>query len=98
VSSCALPGPNVPRSARWTRTAVVEIGGDEPAAVVNLFRGSYFVLGDGSMGRHYDLAPDGRFLMLKDTHDASANPSHFVVVQNWIGEVERLTMNRPAER
>jgi serine/threonine-protein kinase len=49
-----------------------------------LFRGRYF-LRDGSLGRHYDVAPDGRFLMLKRAAD-SVSP-HLVVVQNWLSEV-----------
>ena len=35
--------------------------------------------------RNYDVAPDGRFLMIKD-----AGARHLVVVQNWIEELERL--------
>ena len=61
---------------------------------MDLFRGPYFMLGDGSMGRHYDVASDGRFLMLKDTRDAAAAPAHFVIVQSWMVEVERLLRSR----
>jgi Tol biopolymer transport system component len=55
-----------------------------------LFRGPYLMLGDGSMGRHYDVARDGRFLMLKEAGDISAVRAHFVVVQDWIAEIARL--------
>jgi len=50
-----------------------------------LFRGPYF-LRDGSLGRHYDVAPDGRFLMLK--HEPTKMSPHLVVVQNWLAELE----------
>ncbi len=51
-----------------------------------LFRGQYDIR-EGSLGRQYDVAPDGRFLMLKreDTGDAP----HFVIVQNWGVEFTR---------
>jgi serine/threonine-protein kinase len=54
-----------------------------------LFRGPYLYRADGSLGRDYDVAPDGtRFLMLKDT--TAPGPSHFVVVQNWTEALRRL--------
>ena len=59
-------------------------------APAELFRGQYLVLGDGSMGRHYDVAADGRFLMLKEARDTSAGLAHFVIVQNWTAEIDRL--------
>jgi serine/threonine-protein kinase len=75
-----------------TMTAVpVEAAGDtwrngEPVA---LFRGPYLYHGDGSIGRHYDVAPDGRrVLMLKTTVESDP---YFVVIQNWTGQLERLT-------
>jgi serine/threonine-protein kinase len=49
-----------------------------------LFRGPYAVR-DGTLGRQYDVAPDGRFLMLKRA-DTGIVP-HFVVVQHWITEL-----------
>jgi serine/threonine-protein kinase len=52
-----------------------------------LFRGSYEIREDGSLGRQYDVAADGRFLMLK--HEAGADAPHFVVVQNWVAELAR---------
>jgi serine/threonine-protein kinase len=51
-----------------------------------LFRREYFVR-DGSLGRQYDVAPDGRFLMLK--RQAGTEPAHFVIVQNWVAELTR---------
>jgi Tol biopolymer transport system component len=51
-----------------------------------LFRGRY-LFREGSLGRQYDVAPDGRFLMLK--FDAVQEPPHLVVVQNWFAELAR---------
>jgi hypothetical protein len=52
-----------------------------------LFRGRYLIR-DGSLGRLYDVAADGRFLMLKEARDTSR--SHFVVVQSWTAELNRI--------
>ena len=43
-------------------------------------------------GRHYDIARDGRFLMIKDarTLDEIGPPPQIVVVQNWLDELKRL--------
>jgi serine/threonine-protein kinase len=49
-----------------------------------LFRGPYF-LRDGSLGREYDVAPDGRFLMLK--HEPTSASPHLVIVQNWLAGI-----------
>jgi serine/threonine-protein kinase len=51
-----------------------------------LFRGHYGIR-DGSLGRQYDVAPDGRFLLLR-REDAPEAP-HFVIVQNWTAELPR---------
>jgi serine/threonine-protein kinase len=51
-----------------------------------LFRGQYAIR-EGSLGRQYDVAPDGRFLMLK--RETTAEASHFVIVQNWVPELAR---------
>ena len=42
--------------------------------------------------RTYDLAPDGRFLMIKDgaTTDGAAQTAQITVVLNWFEELERL--------
>ena len=42
---------------------------------------------DGSLGRQYDVAPDGRFLMLK--REATSASPHLVIVQNWLAELAR---------
>ncbi len=62
---------------------------------VDLFRGPYLMFGDSSMGRHYDVAPDGRFLMIKENRDTAAVPAHFVVVQDWQIELQKLTSGPP---
>jgi TolB protein len=49
-----------------------------------LFRGPYFMR-EGSLGRQYDVAPDGRFLMLK--REATSVSPHLVIVQNWLTEL-----------
>jgi Tol biopolymer transport system component len=46
-----------------------------------LFRGPYAIR-DGTMGRQFDVAPDGRFLMLK--REAAREAPHVVIVQNWV--------------
>jgi serine/threonine-protein kinase len=51
-----------------------------------LFRGHYAIR-DGTLGRQYAVAPDGRFLMLK-REDAPEAP-HFVIVQHWTAELPR---------
>ncbi len=51
-----------------------------------LFRGTYFFR-EGSLGRQYDVARDGRFLLLK--HEAVDQMPHFVIVQNWLSELAR---------
>ena len=35
----------------------------------------------GDIGRNYDVAADGRFLMLENAED---EPARMVVVQNWV--------------
>jgi hypothetical protein len=66
----------------------VEVSGTvwKAGSPIVLFRGPYAIR-DGSLGRHYDVAHDGRFLMLK--REATAEAAHFVVVQNWVTELDR---------
>jgi Tol biopolymer transport system component len=51
-----------------------------------LFRGRYAIR-EGSLGRQYDVASDGRFLILK--RETTAQAPHFVIVQNWVPELAR---------
>lgn len=53
-----------------------------------LFEGRYVAGGLDVMGLDYDLAPDGRFLMLKPSADEQA-PRGLHVVLNWIEELKR---------
>ena len=51
-----------------------------------LFRGSYMV--NGTFGLDYDVAPDGRVLMVKRGEDELAPPTLRAVV-NWCEELVR---------
>jgi serine/threonine-protein kinase len=51
-----------------------------------LFRGPYLIR-EGSLGRQFDVAPDGRFLMLK--REATGELPHLVIVQNWVTDLAR---------
>jgi serine/threonine-protein kinase len=53
---------------------------------VKLFEGRYATR-EGSLGRLYDVAPDGRFLMFKNLTGVHA--AHFIIVQNWPSELAR---------
>jgi hypothetical protein len=68
----------------------VSVKGDDPAEwgrPVQLFEGDYLF----SPGpRSFDVAPDGRFLMLRPAGDASASRPDVVVVLNWTEELKRL--------
>ncbi len=55
-----------------------------------VFEGTYVQ----GIGRRHDLAPDGRFLMIKPTgasaEDATSALPQIVVVENWFEELKRL--------
>ena len=55
-----------------------------------LFEGPYY----RAVGRHYDLAPDGRFLMIKPSGETSADGAsalpQIIVVEGWFDELQRL--------
>ena len=64
-----------------------------PGLPVKLFAGDY----NGARPvRMYDVAPDGRFLLMKFADDASTAigeeffPTRIRFVQNWFEELERL--------
>jgi serine/threonine-protein kinase len=48
----------------------------------------------GTRGIKYDVAPDGRFLLLKDETGVSGSQERLVVVQHWFEELARLTSAR----
>ena len=60
-----------------------------------LFDSRHFA-GVADFGRNYDVAPDGRFLMIKEAGaDQSSALPHIVVVQHWFEDLKRLV---PATR
>jgi serine/threonine-protein kinase len=64
-------------------------------APTRVFAGRYFAddsPGGPGQGRTYDVAPDGRFLMLKDAgpSDGDAPGARLIVVQNFTEELKRL--------
>ena len=65
------------------------------AAPVELFRGGYTVFPDAFIGS-YDVAQDGRFLMIQQDEDARvrSGSASIVVVQNWTEELKRLVPPR----
>jgi hypothetical protein len=52
-----------------------------------LFRGGFFRDPLDTGIRFYDVAPDGRFLMLEPAGESTAS---VVLVQNWAQELERV--------
>lgn len=58
-------------------------------AVTTLFEESYLAAADPTV-RTYDVAADGRFLMIEPTAAAEGTPSSIVVIQNFSEELERL--------
>jgi hypothetical protein len=65
-----------------------------PTAILQLTSGdptvfSYF--GGGNMGAGYDVAEDGRFVMVRGPSEAVRE---IVVVQNWFAELQRMFAER----
>jgi eukaryotic-like serine/threonine-protein kinase len=50
---------------------------------------AYYVGQNGLNGRNYDVAPDGRFLMIKQPAASVAAAATFVVVEHWLEEVRK---------
>ena len=65
---------------------VETVGGFAPGAPTRLFDLDAYQY---HVGRNYDVAPDGRFLIVKPITDADVDAG-FVLVQNWASELERL--------
>ena len=79
-----------------TGNAIMEVAitGDNPAEwgrPVKLFEGDFFFSGGP---RYFDVARDGRFLMIKPVEDQSRSRPNVVVVLNWDEEVKRLAPMR----
>jgi Tol biopolymer transport system component len=61
------------------------------ATPVTLFHGPYYLGGGAVAGRTYDVAADGRFLMMKPVSGASSPNSggNIEVIINWFEELKR---------
>jgi hypothetical protein len=77
------------------RLTAVSIQGDATTLIAGkpttLLEAAY-VAADGSYERPYDVAADGRFLMIKDDLSAGdrAAGTTLVVIANWLEELKRL--------
>jgi Tol biopolymer transport system component len=81
------------------RMMVVSVSADEGRVRIgqptDLFRGAYIAAALGG-ARQYHVAPDGRFLMLKDVVGQSPGdelPPQVVLVQNWFEELRERVPN-----
>jgi serine/threonine-protein kinase len=85
----AMMSVTVEHGATWTAGPPTKV-----------FEGQYFVGGGanvGTIGRMYDVSPDGRFLMIKQSGLANLGEGQtrrveegLIVVQNWVEELKRL--------
>jgi serine/threonine-protein kinase len=74
------------RSVRVSRNATWVAGTPQ-----RLLEGRDYYFGAiADAGRTYDVAADGRFLMIKDAAPDAAAPINIMVVQNWFEELKRL--------
>jgi hypothetical protein len=71
-------GVTVDATASWSNT--------KPVSIIS---GPYLFPPAGN-GRTFDVAPDGRFLMVKPVNGTAKSPQSIVLVQNWSEEVKRL--------
>jgi hypothetical protein len=72
----------------------VAVDGEDPSAWPKprmLFEGPY-VFDTGPT--HFDVARDGRFLMLRPGSSDGDAPSPLIVVQNWTEELKRLAPSK----
>ncbi len=80
LGSNALMGVRVERGATWRAADPVKVIDD-----------AYYHGAGSAVGRTYDIAPDGhRFLMIKPSGSPESAEAAFIVVQNWIGELDKL--------
>jgi serine/threonine-protein kinase len=71
-------------AAEVQTTPTLEVG--RPSALFGL--GDYVLA--GTRGIRYDVAADGRFLLLKDSGAGGGSQERVVLVQNWTDELKRL--------
>ena len=80
---CRASTSNVSRSSAIQTQPALSIGSPRV-----LFENRRYNAGGDS--RPWDVAPDGRFLMLKDGSSESINgPQPIILVQNWFEELKR---------
>jgi len=76
---------------RGQAVMAVAVGGDDPSTWPKpkmLFEGPYFLVNGPT---HFDVARDGRLLMVKPVDaDSEGAPRQLVVVQHWFEELRRL--------
>ena len=64
-----------------------------PGNPIALFNGPY-ATSDSTAGRQYDVARDGRFLMVRTSPDSTSHSDHIVLVQHWTSELrERVPVD-----
>ena len=69
----------------WHRGVELKTGSELTASAPReLFRGTY-----PHSGNFYDVAPDGRFLMIHDVGQTE-HPSEIVLVEGWFEKLKRL--------
>jgi eukaryotic-like serine/threonine-protein kinase len=77
--------------------SVVDVAAAEPGTAPSigvarrLFDWSPF---GGRLGPDYEIGPDGRVLFIRDASDTPASRVQLLVVQHWLGELERLVARR----
>jgi hypothetical protein len=52
-----------------------------------VFEGPFAGFGGITGPRNYDVAPDGRFLVVKSAADIEEREGEIVIVQNWLSEL-----------
>ena len=69
----------------------LDVTSDRPrlSLPLEIFDGDFYAANASATPHTYDIAPDGRFLLLETLSDSSAG-EYLVVVQNWFEELHRL--------
>lgn len=89
AGSCRVRCLTATGSARHFEAALDTRSGFEFEPPAMLFEGRY--AGRGGQPPSYDVAPDGRFLMIQSVGDDRATETRLHVVLNWFEELKRLT-------